>query len=104
MSAFYKSNEWAELRRAVLKRAGGRCEILGCAGPAVVVDHIISRRRGGADHPSNLRAICRSCDNHCKEDAAGNRRSDGKMVRGCFSDGTPRDPSHPWYRGDPDKR
>jgi hypothetical protein len=101
---FYKSRAWARLRAAVLKRARGRCEIPGCTSRAFIVDHIVSRRNGGRDAMDNLRALCRTCDNRIKEDHAGQRRSGGSAIVGCFSDGSPRDPTHPWYTGGPAKQ
>ena len=59
-----------------------RCEILrrdpicrwpdGCNMPAVHVDHIVSKRRGGTDDPKNLRGLCSS--HHSKKTA----REDGR--------------------------
>jgi len=31
---------WRRLRRAALKRNGGRCTVPGCFAPAPIVDHI----------------------------------------------------------------
>ncbi|MDX2539811.1 HNH endonuclease domain-containing protein [Streptomyces scabiei] len=33
-----------------------------CAGPAIGVDHVWPRSRGGDDHPNNLVPACRSCN------------------------------------------
>lgn len=49
------------LREFVIWRDGGVCKICGVA-PAVVADHIISRRNGGSHHPDNLQAACDSCN------------------------------------------
>jgi 5-methylcytosine-specific restriction endonuclease McrA len=100
---FYKSKEWHRLRSLVIKRAGGKCETPGCVGKGVVVDHVKSRRAGGRDELSNLRLLCRTCDNRLKEDATGQRRSGGIAVTGCYEDGSPRSPEHPWYTGGPTK-
>lgn len=51
----------AALRAFVIHRAGGICQICGHA-PAVVADHIVSRRNGGSHHPDNLQAACESCN------------------------------------------
>lgn len=76
---FYLTPEWRARRRAVLERAGGRCEAPGCDRPAVIVDHILARSKGGSDDPANLRCLCRQHDNSVKEDQHGNRRSGGVL-------------------------
>lgn len=77
--SFYRTEDWKHLRLATLKRAGYRCEIKGptCTGRATIADHIVSRKNGGTDTMSNLRAACRACDNRLKEDHTGRRRSSG---------------------------
>jgi 5-methylcytosine-specific restriction endonuclease McrA len=77
--AFYSSPEWRALRQATFKRDGGRCVI--CGRPAVVADHIVSRRRwadeavaGSPDTLGNTRSLCREHDNRFKEDHLGRRR------------------------------
>jgi hypothetical protein len=54
-------------RFAVLSRDGFRCTYCGAHGNGVVlhVDHAKSRRDGGTDELSNLRAACADC-NHGK--------------------------------------
>jgi 5-methylcytosine-specific restriction protein A len=69
---FYLSTNWRELRPLVLKRDHYRCTI--CNARAIIADHIVSRRAGGSDEMSNLRSLCRTCDNRLKEDALGIRR------------------------------
>jgi 5-methylcytosine-specific restriction enzyme A len=32
-----------------------------CGGRAQVVDHVVARKAGGADHPSNYAALCKPC-------------------------------------------
>lgn len=34
-----------------------------CGGPATEVDHLVPLRLGGSNDRSNLRAVCRSCNN-----------------------------------------
>ena len=68
---YYLSPEWKALRRATLERDGSRC--VACGDPASIADHIIRRRDGGADTLSNLRSLCRICDNRVKEGRAGKR-------------------------------
>lgn len=66
----------SELRRARIKRAGGRCparsrrqrwELYGnlcwvCHAPATHSDHVIAIARGGGDWPANIRPACRRCN------------------------------------------
>ena len=47
----------AALRAFAIQRDGGKCRWCG-ATSGLVADHIISRRRCGAHHPDNLRALC----------------------------------------------
>lgn len=74
---FYHSAEWQALRRMCFQRDGNRCVV--CGERASIADHIVSRKNGGKDDLSNLRSLCRPCDNRVKEDAAGDRRSGGKF-------------------------
>ena len=52
------------LRYEVLKRAGFRCELCGISADerAIEVDHIVPRKRGGEDDPTNLQALCFKCN------------------------------------------
>jgi len=59
---FYGSTFWQALREHVRQRDRGICARCGDPG-ARSVDHIIPRELGGMDHPSNLRLLCRKCDN-----------------------------------------
>ena len=94
---FYRSDLWRALCAVVHRRSGGRCEVPGCDRPGKVVDHIKPRRQGGADHPSNLRHLCRLHDNQVKEDRWGKRKRGGVLtVPGCRADGMPLDPNHWW--------
>ena len=58
---FYLTAEWRELRRQTLQRDGGVCAVLDCGRAAVVADHIVSRKAGGADTLHNTRSLCRLC-------------------------------------------
>jgi 5-methylcytosine-specific restriction protein A len=49
---------WQRLRRLILAR-DPICKTDGCGQPSTQVDHVISRRRGGTDDPSNLQGLCR---------------------------------------------
>jgi 5-methylcytosine-specific restriction endonuclease McrA len=94
---FYRTLEWRRLREAAQLRDLYRCAVPGCRATATHVDHIVSRRRGGADHLDNLRCLCAAHDNQINEDGSGNRRSDGKTyVLGCGASGRPLDPCHWW--------
>jgi len=52
------------VRFDVLRRAGGRCELCGASSRDIQidVDHIIPRAKGGSNDPSNLQALCRTCN------------------------------------------
>jgi 5-methylcytosine-specific restriction protein A len=92
---YYRTKEWQRLRIAALARDKHTCVVKGCNERASIVDHIVSRRRGGKDSLSNLRSLCRSHDNQTKE-FKGKRRNDSFKVKGATPDGRPLDPSHPW--------
>jgi 5-methylcytosine-specific restriction endonuclease McrA len=61
---YYSTKEWRRLRTAQLQREPWcRAHLMrGEVVAAVVADHVIPRRRGGADDLSNLQSLCRSCD------------------------------------------
>jgi hypothetical protein len=55
---------WRKLRAAVLVRDMGLCQPClqrGRTTPAVAVDHILNKARGGTDHTDNLQSICVEC-------------------------------------------
>jgi 5-methylcytosine-specific restriction protein A len=58
---------WQQLRAEVWMRDGGRCRGHYCteapplALEVVHIDHILPLRRGGTNHPDNLRVLCRRC-------------------------------------------
>ncbi len=74
--AYYHTPAWRDLREQCLVRDGFVCQLAlpGCTHTATIADHIISRNNGGADDLSNLRAVCRPCDNRLKENHLGERR------------------------------
>lgn len=66
MTAFrYNTPQWKRVRKAVLKRDGYRCRIMGpkCEGTATAADHIVPIEAGGAVYDmANLRACCQPCN------------------------------------------
>jgi 5-methylcytosine-specific restriction endonuclease McrA len=97
---FYNSLAWKRLRSARLGLDRHACVVPGCGQRATKVDHVIARRAGGLDTIANTRSLCAEHDHAIKELPGGKRRGGGKLVaRGCFADGSPRDPSHPWFTG-----
>lgn len=97
---YYKTKHWRALRAARLKLDRNTCVVPGCGKRATTVDHIKRRRDGGRDTIANTRSLCDEHDRAVKELPNGKRRNGGKLVvKGCFADGSPRDPRHPWYTG-----
>lgn len=64
----------AALRKQIIERSGGRCEVCTDWGP-VDIHHVIKRSHGGRDEWTNLIALCRWC--HDKTDAP---YSKGRLV------------------------
>jgi len=64
---FYDSPEWRQLRKKVLDRDGHECQY--CGAKATQADHVIPRKKGGADAMKNLVAACAACNK-----AAANNR------------------------------
>lgn len=97
---FYKTARWQRLRKARLRLDMFTCVVPGCGQPAFAVDHVKRRRDGGTDTLDNLRSLCKAHDHAVKEGRDGKRGNAGKLVvKGCYPDGSPRDPSHPWHTG-----
>lgn len=77
------------LRYEVLRRARFRCELCGVSADvrALEVDHILPRSRGGSDDPSNLQALCYSCNAMKRDrddtDFRGVRTSYERREPGC---------------------
>jgi ATP adenylyltransferase len=71
------------LRYEILKRARFRCDLCGISADekALEVDHILPRNYGGSDEPSNLQALCYSC-NAMKRDRDA---TDFREVRAAYS-------------------
>ena len=73
------------LRREIRARAGGRCEyclmlevflLAGCE-----VDHIVSRKHGGATEPSNLAFACARCNRAKGTDIGSIHPANGQFTR-----------------------
>lgn len=107
MARFYDTAQWQQLR-ALKLRANPLCEGCEAGGvltPASEVDHVVSVSQAPelrADL-SNLRSLCKPC--HSAKTAAqdgGMGRAPGEVrrpappLRGCWPDGTPRDPAVGW--------
>lgn len=62
-------SHWRKLRKMVLA-AQPICSVGTCFQPAIEVDHIIPKARGGDDSFSNLQGLCKSCHSRktAKED------------------------------------
>lgn len=65
---------WAA-RRAAYLASHPWCAVEGCREPAVEVDHIVPRRRGGSDDETNLQGLCR------RHHSAKTVRQDGGLGR-----------------------
>lgn len=62
---------WSSSRKALHKRAGGRCAYCKCKlsvkskghRKRLTVDHVIPKSKGGTNSPDNLVAACKECNN-----------------------------------------
>lgn len=94
---FYYSRPWRQCRGSFLKH-NPMCQEPGCEAKATVVDHKISRRRGGAPFdPGNLQSLCAT--HHNRKSAVydggfGRKPWDGSMA--CDNTGQPLAHDHPW--------
>ena len=71
------SPAWRRIRRAVLDRDMGLCQIKGptCTRYATEVDHIVARVDGGSVFAwANLRAACRACNARAGAQITNRRR------------------------------
>lgn len=57
---FYDTPGWRQLRQRVLERDQYECQY--CGAKATQADHVIPRKKGGADAMKNLVACCPSCN------------------------------------------
>lgn len=89
---FYYSKPWRAFRAAML-RDHPHCFVVGCRIPASHVDHIISRRRGGAPlDRRNARCYCEPHHNAktARLDQPGRAASAKPLLAfGCGPDGWP---------------
>jgi ATP adenylyltransferase len=78
------------LKFEVLKNAQFHCELCGISADvrALEVDHIVPRNLGGTDDPSNLQALCYSCNSMKRDrdetDFRKVRESFNRPVDGCL--------------------
>ena len=98
---FYTSAAWKTARAAALDRVGHRCQHLGCGARASVVDHVTSRRAGGAPFAEhNLRPLCwmHHSAKTVRHDGGFGRAPSAAPAVSYASDarGMPLDPGHRW--------
>ena len=66
-SANTQQREYRRIHDQILERDHHQCQIRyegRCTGVGDTVDHIRPAAHGGSNHPSNLRAACRPCNEH----------------------------------------
>lgn len=80
VDSFYVSPEWRRCRKEVMEACGHRCQWPGCDAKAVIVDHKVAIKQGGAAlDRANLWGLCRY--------HSGIKTADRDLVRGasgCF--------------------
>lgn len=98
---FYRSKEWLRFRTWFLSHHP-LCAVPGCRTKPTHVDHVVSRRAGGADFDqSNCQNLCASHHNTktAMRDKPFSKTNMGRlMVSGCDALGKPIDPEHPWNK------
>ena len=104
MSRIYDTQRWKRVRANQLAREPlcRMCKLEGRSIPRAAqhVDHIQTIRSGGAPYDrNNLQSLCHQ--HHSEKTGLDKLGIDFNewMMRGCNPDGTPRDPSHPWFEG-----
>jgi 5-methylcytosine-specific restriction endonuclease McrA len=80
----YCSRAWRLTRAEVLLRDNYQCQMCGALvhGRNAHCDHVIAKRDGGSDEPSNVRVLCCSCHSRHEGWRAANKamKSLGKNV------------------------
>ena len=71
---------WLAVKREVLVRCRGRCEV--CGARVQDPDHVVRRSQGGADHAENIIGLCRPC--HRRRDWP---YSKGRLVIAALGEG-----------------
>lgn len=84
------NRDWNALRLIILHRDLGVCQY--CGDPAVAVDHVIPRSRGGSDDLDNLKSSCTRCNSLGSNNLFANFE-DRKAYILSWKDGRP-DPSY----------
>jgi hypothetical protein len=103
MARLYDTARWQRVRATQLEREPlcRVCAGLGSRVPATEVDHITPVSAGGARFDgSNLQSLC--TPHHSLKTNLFDKKAvpwSPQALDGCHSDGTPCDPSHPWYEG-----
>jgi 5-methylcytosine-specific restriction endonuclease McrA len=79
MASYYATREWKDIKNAVIRKDGYKCQRCGSKRD-LVVHHIQPRNDGGADIESNLKTVCKPC--HIKEhrELAATRGGTGKYA------------------------
>lgn len=101
----YDTKRWLRVRARQLAREPlcRACLALGRTVEALHVDHRQAIEAGGAPYAlENLQSLC--AEHHSLKTNAVERRGldlSEWEARGCYSDGSPRDPTHPWFVGPP---
>lgn len=77
---------WRRLRLVILARDPVCRDDSGCDALSQDVDHIVARRHGGSDHPTNLRGMCHSHHSRktvLRDGGWGRSRSSADAKRGA---------------------
>jgi hypothetical protein len=74
-----KSSSKAAKYRAVWRKAKSECENCG-SRYALQIEHVYPRALGGTDDPSNLKLLCRSCNQRSAIEAFGIRKMEKHFV------------------------
>ena len=73
------------VRKEILKRANGKCELCGFKGK-IEIDHFIPKEKGGESTLSNANALCCRCnDRKCNKDPQLFMEEECKRVRTYFT-------------------